>query len=228
MKSKYNWKKIDKYIIDHPELTNGQIGKRFGAALSTISWRRCGLGVKKMEMEYWTDVQIKWLKKLYQHVGDLEISMIFNEAYPKEKGWTLKHIEKKRNYLGLKRSKEQLRSIKSRNKLFGAWMVGSKHTWETRGRMENGEVRTWKGRQYIKSDDRVISYSRFIWEQNKGPIPEGMNVVRRDLLGPAAIENLELITNRELGARNSGSRYPLEIKNAIRSLKKLNQLINEK
>jgi hypothetical protein len=129
--SKYNWEEIDKVIVENPHLKNGEIGKMFGAALSTISWRRSQLGLRKMELHKWNDKEIEWLKKLYKVMGDLEIALIFDEAFPKEKSWTLKHIEKKRNYLGLHRTKEELRQIKRRNAMFGHWAVHQRITQQT-------------------------------------------------------------------------------------------------
>jgi hypothetical protein len=200
----------------------------FGMPFSTVAWTRRRLGVKKLELEYWTEVQVKWLRRLYPHVGDLEIAQIFNEAYPKRKGWTLKHIEKKRLYLGLKRTPEQLRRIKQRNKLFGCWMVGSKNTWQTRGEARVGEVRIWKGREYIKTKQGFEILARRVWMDHYGAIPKDYNVVIKDRTKSAGdITNLECISNCQLAQRNSFHRYPLELKRLIKLNNRLKNIIYE-
>lgn len=200
-----------------------------GLKTTSVRMKCYEMGLKKMELEYWTPVQVKWLKKLYPFIGDLELAQIFSEAYPKEKGWTLKHIEKKRKYLGLKRTKEQIDAIRERNKAFGCFAVGLLHTWEKRGVSEKGTVRIWNGREHIKTDDGYVTLARYTWEQHKGPIPKGCNVALKNRAVTAGdIDNLECLSNEELARRNSYHRYPLELKQAIRALNKLNKRIHEK
>jgi hypothetical protein len=176
----------------------------------------------------WTLRETEWLIKLYQFMGDYEIALVFDEAFPKEYGWTLKHIEKRRKYSGLRRTKEQLKAIRERNRLFGCWMVGSKNAWQTRGVTPIGGIKKWNGRDYIKTKTGFEVLARKIWQDLYGPIPKGMNVVKRDPLGPTEISNLEMISNADLAHRNSFHRYPLELKRTIITLNKLNKTINEK
>lgn len=225
---KYDWLKIDEYIIGNPSLTNREVGEKFGAPLSTISGRRSFLGLRKMELQLWTPVQVKWLKSLYQIMGDYEIALIFSEAYPKAKGWTLKHIEKKRLLLGLKRTPEQLKTIRRRNYLNGSWMMNINRMHEQR-KHPDGTVKKWGKYTYIKSGEKFERIMRHTWEKENGPIPEGFCVVRKDRNKPENdLENLELIDRGILAQRNKLSMYPYELKNTIITLSQLNKTINEK
>lgn len=190
--------------------TNRELANGLGLSLTLVRMKCYELGLKRMELEYWTNVQVKWLQILYPFIGDHELAMMFDEAYPKNKGWTLKHIEKKRKYLGLKRTPEQIAAIKVRNGLAGCWRLGSKHTWQTRGVAPEGEIRFWcrpkSQKQYpvIKSGGRFVHWAPFSWEQRHGKIAKGMNVIFKD--GDPynlSIDNLELITDAEMARRNS-------------------------
>ena len=76
---------------------------------------------------------------------------------------------------------------------------------------------------------RWQSVHEIIWEELNGPRPAGHLVVFRDgnrrNFSP---DNLELITRAENCRRNSIHRYPPELKQAIRRLKKLKRTIEEK
>jgi len=68
-----------------------------------------------------------------------------------------------------------------------------------------------------------------LWEQNNGPVPAGFILVFRDRNKQnIQLDNLELITRAENCRRNSIHRYPPELKQAIRGLKKLKRTIEEK
>lgn len=73
------------------------------------------LGLKKMELEYWTDEQKQFLKDNYQTKGDVEIAEIFQERFPKRKKWTKSHINKKRKYLQLQRTEKEIEDIIHKN-----------------------------------------------------------------------------------------------------------------
>jgi hypothetical protein len=183
----------------------------------------------------WTLRETEWLIKLYQFMGDYEIALVFDEAFPKEYGWTLKHIEKRRKYSGLRRTKEQLKAIRERNRLFGCWMVGSKNAWQTRGAAPIGEVRKWKqlthnySYEVIKTKNGFERLARYTWQKQKGKIPAGFTVVRKDMsVSEADVNNLELIERAELAQRNKLAAYPYELRKTIITLNKLNKTINEK
>lgn len=219
---------IETFVRDTNDLlSNREMAAIIGCAPSTVSWLRCRMGLKKMELEYWTPTQVKWLRYLYTWMGDYEIALIFDEAYPKAKGWTLKHIEKKRKYLGLKRTREQLLSIKRRNYAFGCFKGSLQKIHDSR-RAPVGTVRLWNGIPYIRTATGNERLMRYTWEQHYGPIPKGMNVVRRDRTkSEEDITNLELISNAELGMRNSMMRYPAELRQLIVLNNQLKKTIHE-
>jgi hypothetical protein len=228
-----NYTKVDR-LLRQDKLSLREICLKTGMAFSTVAWRRKALGIKKQHLQKWTAVQVKWLKALCPLVGDYEIALMFSEAYPKEKGWTLKHIEKKRNYLGLRRTKAQLKAIKERNKAFGCWRVGSLHTWQTRGQMELGAVRKWdNGHQYqyevVKTKNGFVRLSRHTWEKHYGEIPKAVIVAKKDpAKGEGDIENLELISRPTLALRNRLTVYPMELRDTIITLNQLKKTIYEK
>lgn len=78
------------------------------------------------------------------------------------------------------------------------------------------EPRKWKGVHVT------------VWESVHGPVKRGFAVCFKDgnRLN-SAIENLELLSRAELMARNTIHRYPQELKDAIRLVKKLRRRIDE-
>ena len=206
---------MDAFLIDNcNRMDNKQIADSLGLKLTTTRSRLYHLGCKRMNLEYWTDEQTQTLLNNYQYWGDVELAEFFNTHYPKKKGWTKKHIEKKRKYLGLKRSEEQIEIIHQRNVAQGRFLICPIKRWLATGSAKEGEVRLWHNTTshptpMIKINGRFIPWSRWIWEQNFGKIPLGMNVVYHNC-NPAnffkeeiTIKNLELITNSELAHINS-------------------------
>jgi len=188
-----------------------------------------------MELEYWTSDQVEYVKSAYKLMGDTEIASEFTRLYPKQKGWSKKHIEKKRRYLKLKRTEEEKKLIHRRNVDLGCFSECASKSWETRGANEIGTIVTWKRAnctpvQMIKTVEGYKFLARVIWEENNGPIPSGMNVILKDKNHlNCTIDNLELLTNAELAIRNSKTRmsYPEEIRELIRLTKKLNTTIED-
>lgn len=70
---------------------------------------------------------------------------------------------------------------------------------------------------------------RMVWEQAHGEIPKGYAVVFKDgnKLN-VTLDNLELITRKQLMQRNSIVRFPPELRSTIHQLNKLKKHINEK
>lgn len=81
--------------------------------------------------------------------------------------------------------------------------------------------------QYIRlSMGKWKELHRYIWEQAYGSIPKGYNVIFKDRnTMNCALENLELVSNKKLMARNTIQRYPMELKQTFRTLGKLKQTI---
>jgi len=69
------------------------------------------LGLSKMQMEYWDKRAVKFLRKNYKIMGDVEIAEILQSVFPKKKVWKKNHIAKKRMQLNLNRTKKQIAKI---------------------------------------------------------------------------------------------------------------------
>jgi len=89
---------------NYQSLSNRQIASALGLKLSITRGFLYQLGLKRMELEYWTQEQIDYLLETYEEKGNTELAKIFEERWPKKKRWTIKHIEKKLKRLGIKRS----------------------------------------------------------------------------------------------------------------------------
>lgn len=169
------------------------------------------LGLKKMEKELWTLDQVNFLKAYYQLLGDTEIAEVFEQLWPKQKTWKNKHIEKKRRYLRLKRSKSEIRAINLRNASLGKY--NPQQAWETRGVREEGEVSMWDCNGNIRKvikwsggslNDKTYEFlSHVNWILHYGTLPTGKIIVFKDG-NPlnCDIDNLKAISRRENAKRN--------------------------
>lgn len=212
-------------------MTNQQLADSLGLKLTIVRSYCYSLGLKKMELEYWTTEQVKYLRKHYKKIGDVEIAEYFNANFPKNKGWNKKHIEKKRRYLKLKRTQEEINLVRARNAAQGRHNTSEK-MWATRGVNPIGTVLTWSnyGREFkvIKTHDGYVDYKRWLYELKYGKIPNKMNLTwKAGLHGIYEADSCELKTDAEMAAINSKNRikYPIEIKRAIAMLNKLNKQI---
>jgi hypothetical protein len=188
------------------KMTTVQLAKELGLGIATVRKKCTELGLKHMEMEYWTEEQIKFLKENYKQIGDLELSEIFNSKWPKKKGWTNKHIEKKRMYLKLKRTRSQIIAIGQRNLDQGrlnAHMNKGNSNFLTIGPARQKEIRMYRSSagvitSRIKIGKRWVYWPRWAWVQKNGPVPAGMVVVMKDD-NPfnTRVTNLEIVTRSE-------------------------------
>jgi len=178
-------------------------------SLCSLRAQYYSMGLKRIEMEYWTEEQVKFLHDNYKLKGDLELSKIFQLTWPKNKEWTIKHIEKKRKYLSLRRTKEEINRIMDGHKNIGVYARASAKAWNTRGKSIEGEIRYWKGKNkrafpVIKVNGTYVHYSRYRYRLLHGDIPKNMNVIFADN-NPYNLsdDNLVLGTDADLAAKNS-------------------------
>ena len=136
---KKTWNKIDwtdkrlKFLKENfNTMTNQQLADSLGLKITSVRHKCYELGLYKMTLEYWTDEQVDFLLKNYKEKGDTELAEIFNKKWYKDKGWTKKHIEKKRRYLKLKRTPEEIARIHLGHIKKGVYVEGNKKMWETR------------------------------------------------------------------------------------------------
>lgn len=222
---------------NYNSMTNQQLAFALGLKLTRVRMELYSLGLKRMELQYWTNEQVQFLRDNYKLFGDTELAEIFEVKWHKPKGWTKKHIEKKRRYLKLKRTSAQKKNIFKRNKAMGRWSECAKKRWETTGQAEIGDKRVWFTSDsnlpfvVIKTKTGFVHYNRWLWKKHKGDIPSGMNVVINgsDRIN-YTIKDLILLTNAELSARNSKNRVAPEFKETQDLIRKINKytIKNEK
>lgn len=200
------------FLTDNYEkMTNQELADHLGFRLTSTRTKLIELGFKRMEMQYWTEEQILFLNENYKTIGDTELAAIFTEMYYKAKGWTKKHIEKKRRYLNLKRTEDEKVKIKERNRVNGMWASSHWKRWFERIAPE-GQIRIWKSKQtgqpfkVIKVTEGFVHYPRWLFESIWGPVPEGM-IVRLLDDDPMNVvpENLTLITRSEHAVINGAT-----------------------
>lgn len=185
-------------------MTNQQLAQALGVTLTVLRTNAYGMGLKRMELEYWTDEQVEFLKKNYKKKGDTEIAQIFNEKYPKNKMWTKKHIEKKRRHLCLKRTKYVLKNIHQNHVANGVYIDASKRAWQTtRKQYPIGTIRKWGERPYIKTEKGYMQHARYVWLQHHRKIEKDDNIYHKDNnIDNCEIDNLYLVKNHEQGVVN--------------------------
>lgn len=221
------------------KMTNKELADKLGLKLTKTRNVLYSLGLKRMELEYWTEEQIKFLLENYKEIGDVELAEIFNEKWIKNKGWTKKHIEKKRRYLKLKRTAEELEEIFIRNLESGRFQECARKRWETTGSNAIGTIVFWRKSNseikipVIKTADGYVHFYRWLYEQKY------RKLTPQDLVAPKknapsgvllTLDQLEVIDRTEHAIRNAERRmsYPEEIRKAIKTYNKINKTLKEK
>jgi hypothetical protein len=215
-------------------MTNDAIAAALGLKKTRVRTLAYEMGLKRMELEYWTPNQVAFLKQNYQSMGDVMIAEFFENEWPKNKPWTKQHIEKKRRYLKLKRTSIELQQVHLLNKSTGRLTVANRRRWETTGSNAVGTIVLWNCNGYkiaqIKTENGYVHYNRWLWEQHHGAIPAGYNIVKKEGCPEiATIEFLEMITKGENAIRNK-NRYtelPQDLKEIISIKNKINKHIKQ-
>lgn len=102
-------------------MTNQQIADALGLKKTRVRTKAYELGLQRMTLEYWPKQAVEFLKANYHCIGNTELVKIFTEKFPKKKGWSVSHIDKKLEQLNLKRSKMDWYCIKERNRDNGSF-----------------------------------------------------------------------------------------------------------
>jgi hypothetical protein len=213
--------------------TNVQMAAALGLTLTVIRNKMHELGLIRVEMEYWTEEQVKYLRNNYQKMGDTEMAELFEKRWPKHKKWTDKHIRKKRIYLNLRRTKMQTQSILERNIECGRYAVCAEKRWAKAYISPVGEIKVWctsAGNKFkvIKTRAGFVHYAPWLYRKTFGKIPKGYIVSFKDRDNMNVVpENLELITRADQ-ARRMVTRYPAELRKIIRAFNKLKKKIKQK
>lgn len=69
------------------DYSNTELALFLGLPISNIRGICYELGLKRMELEYFTHVQVSFLKRNYKMKGDSELAETFQVKWPKKKGW---------------------------------------------------------------------------------------------------------------------------------------------
>lgn len=155
-----------------------------------------------------------YLRENYGWIGDTRLAEMFEEKFPKHYPWTKKHIEKRRSYLGLKRTAEQESCLRVLNNKDGRQVK----MWQTRGAATEGDTRIWKGRKYIKVNGRFVDYYRHVAKAKPG------QVVRSH---EGNVKIIDRAANQRMNAAIRAA-LPPELKQAVKALNKLKKVINGK
>lgn len=177
-----NWtpETIDFIKRNHSKMTNQELANHLGLKVTSVRTKCYSLGLFKMKLEYWNEEQIAFLKENYKTKGDTELAEIFNLNWEKEKGWSKKHIEKKRRYLGLKRTQKEKESIRKNHQSNGVYKIGNQKMWQTRGVSKIGTIKIWSGEKFIKTEKGFIHLRVYNYKKYFGNIPKGMLVCHKD------------------------------------------------
>lgn len=162
----------------------------------------------------WTKKEHNFLVKKYRSIGDTKLAELFNQKFPKQYKWTKKQIEKRRNYFGLKRTKEEESRLRKLNNKDGR----HKKCWDTRGRTPDGTIKKWGDRIFIKVNGSFVDYFRHISGAKKGQVARKFG------------NEVRLISKREHGPLNRilWQSYSPELKQTIKAFNKLNILLHGK
>lgn len=202
-----------KFIKDNfSKMNNKQISEALGLKISIIRRKCYEMGLKHIELEYWTPEMINYLKANFRRIGDTELAEIYNKKFPKKKPWHKKHFEKKRRYLKLKRTPLNLRKILDREVKKGTYKKAIRKTKATIGENPLFTKVIWKTsggykRVFIKLHNGYSSYAHYVYKNEYGFIPK--NKVLRHIDGNTLncnINNLILLNRKENGFLNSKMR----------------------
>jgi hypothetical protein len=190
------------YLENYKSLNSTEcMAKKLNVSVGWVRDYYRKIGFKRFEMEYWTPDQNQFLKDNYQTIGDVELAEIFATKWAKNKGWSKKHIEKKRRYLKLKRTPVEMSEIRWGNYHKG-FMHGSTRFIDKTIAQE-GEVRMWRqqsGRLVprIKINGCFEDWGKWKWLEVNGAITEGYNVVFVGDPSILTIENLALKSGQQM------------------------------
>lgn len=127
---------------------------------------------------------------------------------------------------------KQMHTLIKKKESIKAWkssMFKSGHKPYNTGK--NGEIR-WRnvpGYFFIRIEQNQWEFlHRHIWEEENGPVPEGCNIIFIDgNRHNCQLENLKCITNAELAEMNRYTKYPIELRKAIKLNNKLKKTIKK-
>lgn len=213
-------------VVELHRLISEELGYKY--ALQHFRMQLYNAGYRKIDIQYWTNEQIDYLKDNYKSNGDKELAEQFNLKWKKIGGWTFKHIEKKRNYLRLKRTPEELFLIKEKAKAKGVYVEGVKKMWKTRGENPLGTILVWDGDKFIKTAKGYIHLRVFNYQVFIGAIPKDkiINHIDGNNLNCDPI-NLTAVTRSEHALKNNWRKYPSELRKSMHLLGRIKKQLKK-
>ena len=91
--------------------TNRQLADSLNVGLTVLRNKTHELGLVRNIVDPWNAEQSAYLVANYRSMGDVEISEQLQQLWPGKRLWTKKRVNKKRQLLGLHRTKEQIEAI---------------------------------------------------------------------------------------------------------------------
>ena len=172
---------------------------------------------RRMELSHglqirWSAEDIAYLTANYKKYGDTELAQHLNKrkkTFRVINGkkvfrvFTKKHVDKKRQLMGLIRTGKEVSAIIQRNfNVLNKYRFTSTDNAWTRGKrkaVQDNETVVWNGVRYIKITGKAIPFARYFYHNFIASIPEGSIVCHLDgdRLNDAP-ENLSLSSRRGL------------------------------
>jgi len=225
---KYNITEAEaRYLVDNfYSKTNSQLHVEFVAMRGEFIKLNSMLnicrryGLRRGIQIRWSREDILFLKDNFRKYGDTELAIMLTDrqsTYRTINGqklfrkFTKKHVEKKRELIGLKRTDEEVYNVRVRNAKLWPVFTAEDNPW-TRGSRDlfpEGHIRLWSlngyHRKVIKVNGRFILLAHHNWELKNGPIPKKMLLSCKTTNGvncdPA---NWELIDRKEAALKHTG------------------------
>jgi len=206
---KFNWsaENIDYLVRNYPDTKTIIISEHFGLSISAVYQKAYSMKLKK-SAEFLSSPECGILIK--------------GTSTGKEFRFIKGHVSANKGKTMTEDFKEKVKHTFFQK---GHTPKNTKHDGYISIRTDN------KGRPYAHirtSLGRFCHLHRHIWEQANGEVPEGLIVVFKN--GDTAdirLDNLELVTRRELLFRNRWKKYPIELREAQRMLLKLKKSISD-
>lgn len=139
--------------LNFGKLNNQQLADDLGLKITSVRIKAYELGLRNYVQEDWTKAQTEYLIENFTLIGDVDIANYLNIHLPRKYGrFTKKSIRKKRGYLKLSRTTEQIKNIRHKNSSAG----GNAYTIQRNSGSKNmspgwiANCITWRNKELTK------------------------------------------------------------------------------
>lgn len=200
---KYKWtaQKVEILKAKYPGTKSKILAKELGCSLYTLYNKAYSLDLKKNE---------EFLKS--EECGRLTKGKVIGYNTQFKKG-RIPWNKDKKGFMGA-----NITSFQPGQRPHNSAPIGTESVIDGYTTVKVGEPNIWKWKH------------RLVWEQNNGEIPQGQAIIFKDgNLSNFAVENLEMISRKELRIRNSiHNKYTPELRSVINTLGSLKRKINKR